>query len=443
MTNSEYLFSEMKPGRLFFKTAIPGAVSMFMSSLYILIDGVLVGNVLGNAAFAALNLAFPFVLLNFALSDMVGVGSSVSIGVLLGKKKNREACNVFSCSCLLVFLCGLAIGTLLYCTAPWIMAVMGAEGELAELAASYLRIYALCSPVTTIAFSADNYLRICGKIKYSMNLNVLMAVITMLLEGLFLLIFRWGLWAAAFANCCATMLCALLSMLPFFRGREILSFCKPKFSVPLVRDIVSGGAPKFLQSMAGRLTSLATNAALISFGGTNAVSVYGVLMYTKDLIWPILFGMYGSIQPAISFNYGRGSWERIREIEKWCFGVNGGLGVLAAILIAAFPKPVIRLFVGGMEPEVLNLSVFALRIFTLTLATKWVSFGVQSFFTAIKQPKNAACISLSTALIFPLLFLGIFYSLGLTGIWMIYPATSVAAGILGGYLLWKWWKQTE
>lgn len=203
------------------------------------------------------------------------------------------------------------------------------------------------------------------------------------------------------------------------------------------QEILSGGAPKFLQSMAGRLTSLATNGALIAFGGTNAVSVYGVLMYTKDLIWPILFGMYGSIQPAISYNFGRGSWDRIRQLEKWCFGVNGCTGILVSILIAVFPAPVIRLFVGGMEPEVLTLAVFALRIFTLTLATKWFSFGIQSLFTAVKKPKQAACISLSTALIFPLFFLVVFYPLGLTGIWMIYPATSVAAGMLGGYLLWK------
>ena len=358
LTNSDYLFAQMKPGRLFIKTAIPGAISMFMSSLYILIDGILVGNVLGNTAFAALNLAFPFVLLNFSLSDMVGVGSSVSIGVLLGKKENKEANNVFSCSCMMVFLCGLVIGTLMYLAAPWIMSIMGAKGELAELAASYLRVYALCSPIITIVFSADNYLRICGKIKYSMNLNIRMAVTTVILEVLFLLVFKWGLWAAAFANCCATILCAVLSMIPFLRGREFLSFCKPRFSVPLVKDIVVGGAPKFLQSMAGRLTSLATNAALISFGGTNAVSAFGVLMYTKDLIEPILFGMYGSLQPAISYNFGQGNWKRIRQIEKWCFGVNGAVGLLVAI----FPEPVIRIFVGSMEPEVLELSVFALRI---------------------------------------------------------------------------------
>ena len=77
--NSHTLFAKTPPVKLFFLAAIPGAVSMLASALYQLIDGVLVGRFLGETAFAALNLAMPFVIINFSLADLIGVGSSVPI----------------------------------------------------------------------------------------------------------------------------------------------------------------------------------------------------------------------------------------------------------------------------------------------------------------------------------------------------------------------------
>ena len=74
------------------------------------------------------------------------------------------------------------------------MRLMGAEGELAAQAVQYLRVYALFSPLTTILFAVDNYLRICGKIRTSMVLNIFMAAMCALLEFIFLYVFRFGVW---------------------------------------------------------------------------------------------------------------------------------------------------------------------------------------------------------------------------------------------------------
>ena len=86
------------PTRLFFKAAVPGSIGMLASSIYQLVDGMLVGQLLGNTAFAALNLAMPFVIINFALADLIGVGSSVSISIRLGEKNEKEASNLFTCA---------------------------------------------------------------------------------------------------------------------------------------------------------------------------------------------------------------------------------------------------------------------------------------------------------------------------------------------------------
>ena len=174
--NSKELFAKTKPSKLFFLAAVPGAISMLASSLYGLFDGIFVGNILGDTAFAALNLAFPFVIINFSLADLIGVGSSVPVSIKLGENKDREASNYFTCACIMIFLAGLLMGALLYFAAPFLIAMQGAEGVLSELAVKYIRIYALFSPVTTAVFAFDNYLRICCKIRTSMALNIFMSV---------------------------------------------------------------------------------------------------------------------------------------------------------------------------------------------------------------------------------------------------------------------------
>ena len=87
--NTHTLFAKTPPVKLFFFAAIPGAVSMLASALYQLIDGIFVGQILGDTAFAALNLAMPFVIINFSLADLIGVGSSIPISISLGKNRMR------------------------------------------------------------------------------------------------------------------------------------------------------------------------------------------------------------------------------------------------------------------------------------------------------------------------------------------------------------------
>lgn len=179
--NTRFLFTHMPPGRLFLITAGPGAVGMLASVLFYMVDGIFIGRYLGETAFAALNLALPFVIINFSLSDLIGVGSSVPIAIKLGEKKNHTANNIFTCACVLTFLTSIGVGALLYFGGPYLLSLLGAKGELHALALSYLRVYALTAPVTTIVFGADSYLRICGQIRTSMFLNIGMAVISFVL----------------------------------------------------------------------------------------------------------------------------------------------------------------------------------------------------------------------------------------------------------------------
>ncbi len=403
---------------------------MLASALYQTIDGVFVGQYLGSTAFAAVNLAMPFVIINFSLADLIGVGASVPISISLGKKDEKEACNIFTCACLMIVATGVLIGILLYGTAPLLIRLMGADGEFAGLAVQYIRVYAICSPVTTIVFAMDNFLRICGYIRGSMFLNILMSASSAVLEFLFLGVLHWGVWAAALATCSGMVICALLALIPFIRGKATLRFVRPRFRTRLFRQIITCGSPNFLNNIAGRITSILLNAILVRTGGENAVSVYGILMYTDGFIQPLLYGMCDSLQPAVGFNWGAGKYSRVRAIEKCCFVASAIVSALSVVVIALLPRQITLLFMGDAGSDIMAMAVPALQLFSLTYITRWFSFATQSYMLAIEKPLPASVISVSTALVFPVILVVLLWPLGLTGIWLNFAGTAVLAAVL-------------
>ncbi len=433
--NSTALFIKTSPIKLFFLASIPGAVSMFASALYYTLDGIFVGHFLGETAFAALNLTMPFVIINFSLADLIGVGSAIPISISLGKEQKKEADNLFTCACLMIVAAGALIGAVMFAAAPRLIRLMGAEGNFAELAVQYLRVYALCSPVTTIIFAVDNYLRICGYIRGSLFVNLLMSVLSAVLEFLFLGVFRWGIWAAALATCSGMFICTVIAFVPFFREKAVLRFCRPHFTVSLVRQIITCGTPNFLNNIAGRITSILMNVILVRLGGEMAVSVYGILMFAEGLIQPLLYGMCDSLQPAVGYNWGAQKFSRVRAIEKCCFTASGILSLLSVVLMALFPEQLTRLFISGAGPDVTAMSVTAIRLFSLTYITRWFSFATQSYMLAIEKPLPASLISVSTALIFPVILIIALWPFGLTGIWLNFAGTSALAAVMSAVIL--------
>lgn len=302
--DSPTLFSQTPPVRLFFFAAIPGALSMLASSLYYTLDGVFVGQFIGAMAFAAINLAMPFVIINFSLADLIGVGASVPISIALGRGDKKEANNIFTCACLLIHALGILIGAALFAAAPLLIRFLGADGEFAAMAVEYLRVYALCSPLTTAMFAMDNFLRISGFIRGSLALNILMSVLCAGFELVFLGVFGWGVWAAALAGSLGMGICVLIAYIPFLRGKSVLRFTRPRFSWKLVRHIAACGTPNFLNNVSARITEILMNAILVRLGGAMAVSVYGVLLFVDGLIQPLLYGICDALQPAVGYNWG-------------------------------------------------------------------------------------------------------------------------------------------
>ncbi len=434
MEHKEFFLKTSVP-RLFFTAAIPGAISMLASAIFGLFDGIFIGNILGDTAFAAINIAFPFVIINFALSDLVAVGSAVPISIALGRREEKEANNIFTCALIMISAAGALMGILLYFGAPHILAFLDASPEAQRLGVEYIRIYAFFSPLSPAAFAFDNYLKISGKVKLSMWLNIGTSVATVLLEFFFLFILKLGIWSAALAPCICFSLCALLAFVPFALGKLQLKLTKPKFSAKTAKQIVKCGMPVFLNNVSGRITSIAMNKALISMGGDSAVSIYGIQMYVGEIIQPLIYGICDSLQPAIGYNWGAKRFDRVKDLTKWTFGASAAVSVVSFAMMYFMPDMLVSLFTQSTDIAFLNEAARALRIFAFSKLIFWFAFATQSYMTAVEKSLYATLISVGAAFIFPMIFIFVLYDLNLTGLWLNAPLTMVACCALSAVIL--------
>ncbi len=433
--DSKTMFATMSPWKLFFTVALPGMVGMFAMSIYSVFEGVFIGQKLGEAAFAAVNIAMPIVMINFSIADLVGVGSSVPISIALGKKDEKTANNIFSCSIIVILLASVAMGIAMFFAAEPLARLMGADDSLVYTAAKYIRTYALCSPLTTVFFAMDNYLRISGYIKTSMLINIFSNVATIGLLIFFLIGLEMDVVGSALASCISMCLCSLVAMLPFVRGKALLKLVRPHFRADILKDIAACGSPTFLSNIAGRVTSVLMNISLMTLGvkvlgaggGTTAVAAYSVLMYASDMCQPLLYGMSDALAPALGFNWGAENYGRVKKIAKCGYIGAGVVGLASAAVMFFFSGPLAALFVDAEEVALLALSERALRIFSLTYLVRWFSVVTQSFLGAIEKPVHATILSVCIALVFPALLLGVLWNLNFDGIWLNMFGTSVLA----------------
>ena len=235
MSSEQSFFLETKPSRLFFRAAIPGAVGMIASNIYFSLEMLLVGRFLGQTAFAGGNLAMPLLLIAYAVADMIAVGSSIGIALRLGEGRREEADRIFTAAVISASVLGTLAAVLLTATGPFFFRLMGADAALTKEAMTYLGVYTIFMPLTCLVFVFDNYLRICGRVRFSMAMNIVLALLCLSLEFIFLYVFRLGIGFAALGTSLGMSITCIICMFPFIRGKMSLRFVRLRFSTNVLR----------------------------------------------------------------------------------------------------------------------------------------------------------------------------------------------------------------
>lgn len=429
------MYGRMPVWRLFLKCSIPGMISGLVWAFCSIMDGIFVGNYLGSDALAAVNLAWPIMTVFMAVSDMVAAGSSVRISMHLGNGDTDMARRVFTGSVKLIV--AISVGFLLigvFLGGP-IVTFMGAEGEVADMAAQYIAVFSLFAPVGLLFFATDNYLRICGAVNLSMWINVGVAVLNVALLAVLIGWLGCGTWASAFATSFSVALGSIVALIPFLRRRFVLRFVGGWMDADTTRRVLYNGTSTFFNSVSGSLFGIIANAVLLSVAGNDGVAAYGIIMYVNSVVFSLFTGMNAAMQPAISYNHGSGDGHRVRSLFTVMSVASAVMGIAVAAMCILGDGPLTRLFLGDGSPEVADMAVAGLQIFALTYLLSWVAVNVNQTLAAADLPAHALSIGVMSQLIVPTAFLVPMSAFGLDGIWWSMVAASVGSAAFSAAML--------
>ncbi|MEG0935984.1 MAG: MATE family efflux transporter [Clostridia bacterium] len=402
----ERQFVALPVKKVFFNLAVPSIFSMIFSSIYMMSDGIFVGRFIGEHALAAVNLIMPVMMIVFALSDMIAVGSSVKVSTALGEGKIEKARQLFSASVLMIVGVGAAFSLLgLLFARPIIYAIIQ-DVALAEMAYNYVRVFTIGLPFIMPLFAMDNFLRVCGKAKYSMWLNIVGSVVNIALDWLFIAHLGWGIESSALASVISMFLGAALSFAPFFTRKITLHFARPKISLSEALGVIYNGGSEFFSSIAGSFIATVVNGVLLNLGGAIAVASHGIVMYIDTLLIGILYGIMDSVQPAISYNLGAKEIKRTFSFFRIACVSTAALSVLCMGVIMLFPEMLAGIFVKG-DAAVVDMTVGGLLLFAPSYLFTWFNMVTSAFLTAMDKPKESMIIMTFRAIVFPLVCLAI------------------------------------
>lgn len=421
----------MQPTKLFIKCAIPATLSMIFSGIYSIADGIFVGRCIGADALAAVNLVMPLIMISFALAEMIAVGSSVQIAMLLGQKEKELADRTFSVCIKVILGISVIIGLIFFFLSKPILMLMGTEGMALQYSIEYIRVYAVFSPLIIVYFAADNYLRICGKQNYSMALNIATSVLNIVLDFLLLVVWKQGVWAAAFTSCISMALGTVMALCPFFRNKLELKFVKGWISAKHFVKLVANGSSEFFANIASSIFSFVLNIVLLSIGGATAVAAMSVVMYVESIASMMISGMSDSMQPAISYCHGAGLKKRVYALEKRVLVSAAVLSLTACLLLRYGGAWVVPFFVKPGETELLTLSIHAMSLYALSYLVNWVDGCLSGYLTALGQAGRSFIVSIMGTLVLPLVGLAVLAPpLGLAGVCLM----PLFAGVLSAVL---------
>ncbi|MEG2595482.1 MAG: MATE family efflux transporter [Ruthenibacterium sp.] len=433
---TEKQFATLPVRRIFFSLALPNIFSMVSSSIYMMSDGIFVGRYIGEHALAAVNLVMPVMMILFALSDMIAIGSSVKVSTAMGEGKIEKAKNLFSASVGMIIGLGVTFCILGMLFAKPLLFMMFKDDVLAQMAYDYLRVFLMGFPFVMPLFAMDNFLRACGKAKYVMWLNISMSLLNIVLDWLFIAKFGWGIEASALSSVLSMLLGSFFSFAPFFTKKITLHFAKPKISLSEITGIVYNGASEFFSNIAGSFIATVVNFFLLNLGGAIAVASYSIVMYIDTLLIGILYGVLDSVQPAVSYNMGAKQIKRTFSFFKITSLATVALSLVCMTMILLFPQALASIFTQAGNMEIIEMTTGALMLFAPSYLFTWFTMVASAFLTAMDKPKESMIIMLFRAIIFPLISLFALTSvMGVYGVFFM-STVSGAATFVVALVIW-------
>ena len=398
--------------------ALPSVVMMIFTSIYGVVDGLFVSNFVGKTPFAAINLVMPFIMILGGVGFMIGTGGSALVAKTLGEGKNETAQRYFTMMILLTLVLGALLTVLGILFIRPVSYLLGATDAMIEDCVQYGRAVLAFNAAFMLQNVFQSFLITAEKPKLGLAVTIAAGVTNMVLDALFIAVFKWGVVGAAVATGLSQCVGGLLPLLYFLLPNRSLLRLRPTRLEwrPLVKACTNGSS-ELMSNISSSLVSMLYNFQLMKMIGEDGVSAYGVLMYVQFIFIAIYIGYSIGTAPIIGYHYGaqnHGELKNMLRKSLFLMSISGLLLTLLALLLA---QPMAQLFVG-YDAESCALTIHAFRIFSFVFLLAGLNIFLSSFFTALNNGAVSAAISFLRTLVFQtssVLILPLF--IGVDGIW--------------------------
>lgn len=388
----------MPMGRLLARIAIPGSVALLVNSAYNLVDTIFVGQGVGPIGIGAVSLLFPFRVIVMSFGNLVGIGAASVVSRALGAGNEERARAAAGSALSTAALIGLLVGLVGSLSAPWLVRVLGASGELIEPTFEYTRIILLSEPFLVFNFAANFLIRGEGRARTAMVAVSSGVLLNIALDPLFIFGFGWGVGGAALATLFGHMFTTILSAAFFVRGRGAVKVTLPTLRprADVVRETLAIGASGFVRQISQGIVQIVRNNLIVAAAGAIAVSAFGVVFRSILVLALPAMGVAQAIPPIAGYNYGAGKAERVRRSVWMAMAASTAMTCIGMAILELFPASVFRVFTS--DPELIATGIPFLRVNALALLVFPTYFIGTAFYQAIGQPTRALALAVSRPL---------------------------------------------
>ena len=430
-------------GRLL-RFTLPSIAMMIFTSIYGVVDGIFVSNYAGKIPFAAVNLIMPYLMVFGTLGFMVGTGGTALISMTLGMGDKKKANELFS---MLTYVC-IAGGVILTVISIAFMRpaakLLGATGEMLENCVTYGTIVQIALTAYILQYAFQSFCITAEKPNLSLGMMVLAGVCNIVLDALFVAVFRWGLVGAAVATAISQILGALVPLVYFVRPNDsLLRLGKCRVDWNALLRTAANGSSELMSNLSMSLVGMLYNIQLLSYAGEDGIAAYGVIMYVNFIFIAVFIGFAIGTAPIIGFNHGADNRPELQGVLKRSLVILAAFSLLMTLTGIGLARPLSSVFVG-YDPALLEMTARGFTIYTLSFLLCGVNIFGSSLFTALNNGLISAVISfvrtlvcqIAAVLILPLVF-------GLDGIWFATVAAELVALLLTGFFTLKYRKRYQ
>lgn len=401
------------------KFTLPTIIMMVFTSIYGVVDGIFISNVVGSNAFASINLIMPVIMIIGTIGFMIGTGGSAIISKTLGEGKTEEANKQFSMLIYLEVILGVILTIIAIISLKPIAKMLGATEDMMSDCLIYGRILLIGMTAFILQNSFQSFMVVAEKPRFGLMISIAAGLTNMLLDFLLIYVFRIGVAGAAIATITSQIVGAIIPLVYFSRkNNTMLKLGKTKFELSTIIKTCTNGASEMVTNLSMSLVNILFNIQLMKFAGANGVSAYGIIMYVGFLFVGTYMGYSVGTAPIIGYHYGAGNKEELKSLLSKSLKLLGIVAIIMTGLAEILAKPLASIFVS-YDKELLELTINAIRLYSLSYIISWFNIFASSFFTALNNGFISALISFLRTLLFQVAMIFILPAIwGISGIWL-------------------------